>query len=96
MSKQKREALQKLDETVSPFVDTKNQQIFKNVANLSLRGNTYDAKHLDQFLTSDYGDKSYNPERVDRNKTSVMTDLDASVQRNRSLHLHLPSYMVNS
>jgi hypothetical protein len=76
-------------------VATRTQKIFKNVANLSLRGATYDARHLDSFLGSDYGDKSFNPERVDRTN-EPLNDLDASVARNRSLHAHLPSYLVNS
>ena len=37
---------------------TKTQEIFKNSANLQLRGNTYDASHLDRFLNSHYGEKS--------------------------------------
>jgi hypothetical protein len=32
--------------------------IFQNSANLQLRGNTYDANHLDKFLDSGYGEKS--------------------------------------
>lgn len=94
MSKQRRDALQTLNERNSPFVNTRTQEIFKNVANLNLRGSTYDAKHLDKFLNSDYGNQSYYPERV--NRTIDETDLEASVQRNRSLHQHLPSYLVNS
>ena len=93
-----------MDETQSPFVPSKTQKIFKNVANLSLRGATYDAKHLDNFLSSDYGDKSFNPERLDRIKASTInasddhqiSDLEASVARNRSIHAHLPGYLVNS
>jgi hypothetical protein len=65
MSQQKRVALKTLDESSSPFGATTTQRVFKNVANLQLRGNTYDAKHLDSFLNSDYGDKSFNPNRVD-------------------------------
>jgi hypothetical protein len=64
MSKLKRDAINTLNETNSPFVDTRTQTIFKNTANLSLRGSTYDARHLDQFLSSNYGEKSYNPDRT--------------------------------
>ena len=60
MNKQKREAVQGLTEFGSPFVPTKTQTIFHNTANLSLRGNTYDAKHMDKFLGSGYGEKSLN------------------------------------
>ena len=63
MSRQRRQAMDQLNETNSPFVPTKTQQVFKNSANLSLRGSTYDARHLDKFLAGDYGDKSYNPNR---------------------------------
>ena len=63
MSRQRREAIQNMDESSSPFRETKSQAIFKNAANLTLRGSTYDAKHLDSFLTSTYGEKSFNPER---------------------------------
>ena len=57
MSMQRREALQTLNESNSPFVPTKTQQIFQNSANLQLRGNTYDASHMDKFLSSGYGEK---------------------------------------
>ena len=61
---------------------TRTQEIFQNTANLSLRGNTYDAKHLDQFLTSAYGEKSLNQDRQNRstaqfnNETGKQTQLD--------------------
>jgi len=58
MQKQRREAINSLDESQTPFVPSKTQSIFKNSANLQLRGNTYDASHLDKFLSSDYGEKS--------------------------------------
>ena len=32
--------------------------LFRNTANLSLKGTTYDATHMDKFLRSDYGDRS--------------------------------------
>jgi len=63
MSKQRREAVQGLGEEGSPFVATRTQKIFKNTANLTLRGSTYDAKHLDRFLGSGFGEKSFNQER---------------------------------
>ena len=58
MNMQKRAAITTLDESSSPFVPTKTQAIFKNSANLQLRGNTFDAKHLDKFLGSNYGERS--------------------------------------
>jgi hypothetical protein len=73
MSKQKRQALQSLNETNTPFVPTKTERVFKNVANLSLRGSTFDARHLDQFLSSAYGEKSFNPDRVEQSNLNSMT-----------------------
>ena len=32
--------------------------IFKNTANVSLRGSTFDARHMDSFLSSGFGEKS--------------------------------------
>ena len=40
----------------------KVQQIFKNVANLSLRGSSFDAHHLDRFLNSPFGERSFSIE----------------------------------
>ena len=51
-------ALRNMTEDETPFKPTKTQMIFKNAANVSLRGTTYDAKHLDKFLTSNFGEKS--------------------------------------
>jgi len=42
----------------SPFSATKTQKIFKNTANLTLKGSTFDAFHLDSFLHSQYGAKN--------------------------------------
>ncbi len=56
-TRQKKALLATLDERSSPFADTKTQKIFKNTANLTLKGNTYDAIHLDQFLNSQYCSK---------------------------------------
>lgn len=55
--KQKREALSQLTEDSSPFKDTKTTNLFRNTANLTLKGTTYDATHMDKFLTSQYGHK---------------------------------------
>ena len=46
-----------LDESGSPFKASRTQRIFKDSANLQLRGTTYDASHLERFFGSDYGDK---------------------------------------
>ncbi len=43
-----------LNEKNSPFKDSKTRTIFKNTANLSLRGTTYDATHMDRFLGSTF------------------------------------------
>ena len=42
----------------TPFKPNRTQTIFKNTANVTLRGSTYDAKHLDRFLGSNFGEKS--------------------------------------
>jgi hypothetical protein len=36
--------------------------LFKNAANVSLRGNTFDATHMDKFLGSNFGDRSFMQE----------------------------------
>ena len=73
MSQQKRLAVSGLDEKSSPFVPTKTQEIFKNSANLQLRGNTYDANHLDRFLNSNYGEKSLG--------TNLTTQFEANLKK---------------
>lgn len=57
MSVQRRLAVQSLDETNSPFVMSKKQQIFQNSANQQLSGSTFDATHMDNFLEGQFGDK---------------------------------------
>ena len=57
---QKRMALQSMTDEDTPFRPTRTQTIFKNAANVSLRGSTYDAAHLDKFLSSGYGERSIN------------------------------------
>ena len=57
-SKEKTMRMHTLTEKETPFRDTKTQRIFKNTANLSLRGTTYDARHLDSFLASNYAEKA--------------------------------------
>jgi hypothetical protein len=49
-----------MTEKDSPFVETKTKRIFKDSANVNLRGNTFDALHLDNFIASDYGDNQKN------------------------------------
>lgn len=46
-----------MTEEDTPFKANRTQTIFKNTANVSLRGTTYDAKHLDRFLGSNFGEK---------------------------------------
>ena len=54
-TRQKKLLQDQLTEENSPFRETNTRKIFKNTANLSLHGGTYDAKHLDKFITSQYG-----------------------------------------
>jgi hypothetical protein len=58
MSKMRREAINNLDEAGSPFKHSRTQRIFKDAANLQIRGGTYDANHLERFMDGDYGEKS--------------------------------------
>jgi hypothetical protein len=50
MSKQRRDALNRLTEENSPFVPNYTQRVFVNPVNLKLSGSTYDARHLDKFI----------------------------------------------
>lgn len=47
-----------MTEDDTPFKASTTQKIFKNAPNVSLRGATYDARHLDSFLGSGFGEKS--------------------------------------
>lgn len=78
---QKRAALQKLNEQNSPFVPTKTQQIFQNSANLQLRGNTFDASHLDKFLQSDYGERGLGTGTYSVDGTSKAAPATATFQQ---------------
>lgn len=53
-TKEKTALMQTLTEKTSPFRETQTRKIFKNTANLSLRGTTFDATHMDRFLNSPY------------------------------------------
>lgn len=63
-----------MTENDTPFRETKTQLIFKNVANLTLRGTTYDASHLDKFLGSDFGEKSTASFMHQRSTTTYKKD----------------------
>ena len=47
-----------MTEDQSPFKPSRTQLIFKNAANVSLRGSTFDATHMDKFLQSGFGETS--------------------------------------
>lgn len=47
-----------MTEADTPFKPSTTQKIFHNAANVQLRGHTYDAKHLDKFLGSNFGERS--------------------------------------
>jgi hypothetical protein len=91
MSQQRRDAIRTLDETTSPFSDSHSQHIFKNTANLQLRGNTFDAKHLDNFLDSVYGERA-----IYVNSRKAIKGPEDSIEKSRSLTQNLPSYMVST
>ena len=57
---------------------TKTETIFKNSANLQLRGNTYDASHLDRFLSSNYGEKSLG--------TNLTAQFEATLKKKGNEH----------
>lgn len=56
--KLRRSAMLSMTEMDTPFKTTHTAKIFKNSANVQLRGTTYDARHLDSFLGGDFGEKS--------------------------------------
>ena len=53
--------------------------IFQNAANLQLRGNTYDAFHLDKFLNSGYGEKSLNHNTIANYKQQQSKLMEPSI-----------------
>jgi len=87
--KQKREALASMREEHSPFRPTKTNLLFKNTANLSLRGTTYDATHLEKFLKSPYGDKNTATATPGRGAThsprAIQSQLAATIASNNSI-----------
>ena len=56
-----------LNEKNSPFRETHTSKVFKNTANLSLRGNTYDATHMDKFLGSAYCNLNATAKEINHN-----------------------------
>ena len=51
-------AMNNMTDDDTPFKLSKTQTLFKNAANVQLRGNTFDATHLDKFLQSGFGERS--------------------------------------
>lgn len=51
--------MQSLGEEETPFRQSKHETLFKNVANVTLRGTTFNAQHMDRFLNSNYGERTY-------------------------------------
>ena len=47
-----------MTEDDTPFRPSKTQTIFKNAANVQLRGSTFDATHMDKFIGSGFGERS--------------------------------------
>lgn len=47
-----------MTEEDTPFRPSKTQTIFKNAANVQLRGSTFDATHMDKFIGSGFGERS--------------------------------------
>ena len=68
------------------------------MANLSLRGHTYDARHLDKFLDSEFGDRSISPERVAYSKSTLEKGAAADedlAHKHKRLTEHLPSHITS-
>lgn len=47
-----------MTEEDTPFKPSVGQRLFRNAANVQLRGTTYDARHMDKFIDSSFGEKS--------------------------------------
>ena len=92
-TRQKKALLATLDERTSPFTDTQAQKIFKNTANLTLKGNTFDANHLDSFLTSQYCSK---PQSTTFNNSVSQHHTYGGINDSKSSSLKRGSYTMNS
>ena len=68
--KVKRLNLTNMTDEETPFKQSKTQTLFKNAANVALSGHTFDAKHMDKFIGSQYGEKQFQP-GAELNKRSV-------------------------
>ncbi len=73
-------------------MDSKAQKIFKNTANLTLKGNTFDAIHLESFLSSQYCSKP----QTTVYGASVSTYGGAPNDSKHSQSLKRGSYTMNS
>jgi hypothetical protein len=57
----------------TPFKNTRTQTIFKNAANVTLRGSTFDATHMDKFLGSGFGERQLTSGFEDRLMPTTQT-----------------------
>lgn len=57
-----------------------------------MRGNTYDAKHLDNFLMSPFGEQSVNIDKIERSKSTLEPPPHL---RHRSLYKNVPQFSVD-
>lgn len=77
-----------MTEADTPFKASTTQKIFHNAANVSLRGHTYDATHLDKFLGSNFGERSLqvneNGAPTQSNKQFKKTAAMGSYQQGRA------------
>jgi len=65
---------------VSPPKEVRSK-MFKEVANVKLRGATFDAKHLDSFLKSEYGEKAeqnYSSNKMDSDPKNLKNTMQTS------------------
>ena len=87
--------MRQLTEEDTPFRESKHETLFKNVANVTLRGTTFNATHLDKFLNSNYGEKT--GQSVIETKVSPIKEQSLrSVGPGGGGGSNLMSYMSNS
>ena len=68
-------AMEQLSAEATPFRETKHETLFKNIANVTLRGTTFNATHMDKFLNSEYGERTH--QSVIENKLAPATEKSA-------------------
>ena len=65
------------------------------MSNLKLRGNTYDARHLDRFLDSEFGERSLSPYRAQA-KSTLETDAVQATNYKTLVAEKMPEYITKA